>query len=81
MICVLLSCWNSFGGIAFYSNFPEKTKAFAACQIDLLIQTKFNCIYPCEIKFSKSEINATVIDEMQQKIQRLKIPKVFLIAF
>ena len=59
------------------SYFQKKTKAFAVCQIDLLIQTKFNCIYPCEIKFSKSEINAKVIDEMQQKIQRLKIPKSF----
>ena len=62
-----------------FSNpfFQQKTKIQPGCQIDLLIQTKFNCLYVCEIKFSKSELNASVIDEVQQKIERLVIPKNF----
>jgi AAA+ ATPase superfamily predicted ATPase len=59
-----------------FSNpyFQKKSKTHAGCQIDLLIQTKFNCLYVCEIKFSKAELTASVIDEVQQKIDRLNIP-------
>lgn len=62
-----------------FSNpfFQKKTKAYAGCQIDLLIQTKFNCLYICEIKFSRSEIGVSVIDEVEQKIHRLNRPKHF----
>tara|TARA_B100000989_G_scaffold299030_1_gene292216 strand:- start:18174 stop:18389 length:216 start_codon:yes stop_codon:yes gene_type:complete len=31
----------------------------------------------CEIKFSKNEISATIIKEMQEKIRRLSLPKHF----
>jgi AAA+ ATPase superfamily predicted ATPase len=62
-----------------FSNpyFQKMTKAHPGCQIDLLIQTKFSCLYVCEIKFSRSEITASVIDEVKQKISRLNIPKNF----
>lgn len=62
-----------------FSNpyFQKMTKTHPGCQIDLLIQTKFNCLYVCEIKFSRSEITASVIDEAKQKISRLNIPKNF----
>ena len=62
-----------------FSNpyFQKKTKTHQGCQIDLLIQTKFNCLYVCEIKFSRSEVTAFVIDEVKQKISRLNIPKNF----
>ncbi len=62
-----------------FSNpyFQKTTKIHPGCQIDLLIQTKFNCMYVCEIKFSRSEIKASVIDEVKQKISRLNIPKNF----
>ena len=42
-----------------------------------MVQTKFNTLYVCEIKFSKNSIGSDVIQEMQQKIDRLKRPKSF----
>jgi AAA+ ATPase superfamily predicted ATPase len=62
-----------------FSNpyFQQKTKTHSGCQIDLLIQTKFNCLYVCEIKFSRSEVAESVIDEVKQKISRLNISKHF----
>ena len=62
-----------------FSNpfFQKKTKTHSGCQIDLLIQTKFHNLYVCEIKFSRSEVPASVIGEVKQKIDRLNIPKNF----
>lgn len=62
-----------------FSNpyFQKKTKTHQGCQIDLLIQTKFNCLYVCEIKFSRSEVTVAVVDEVKQKISRLNVPKNF----
>ena len=57
--------------------FQRKTKLQSGCQIDLLIQTKFNSLFVCEIKFSKSTLPRSVINEVQQKIDRLKVPKNF----
>jgi AAA+ ATPase superfamily predicted ATPase len=45
------------------------------CQIDYLIQTKFDNLYVCEIKYSRYPIKNGVIDEVKEKINRLKIPK------
>jgi uncharacterized protein len=55
------------------------TKQHAACQIDYLIQTRFNTLYLCEIKFSKNEINNTVIKDVQEKITKLIVPRGFSI--
>ena len=62
-----------------FSNpfFQKKTKTHSGCQIDLLIQTKYNSLYVCEIKFSRSELTSSVIDEVKQKIERLNMPKNF----
>ncbi len=49
--------------------FQRKTRRHDACQIDLLIHTK-NTLYVCEIKFRK-RIDATVADEILQKIEKL----------
>jgi len=57
--------------------FQRKTKAVPGCQIDLLIQTKFNCFYICEIKFSKKELPVSVINKVQQKIDNINMPKRF----
>lgn len=57
--------------------FQKKTTKQEGCQIDYLIQTKFNNLYICEIKFSKNEIKLDVINEVQKKIDLLKIPKGF----
>ena len=57
--------------------FQRKTARQKGCQIDYLIQTKFHCVYVCEIKFSQFEINPAIISEMKEKISRLKLPARF----
>ena len=57
--------------------FQRPTKRYPGCQIDYLIQTRFNTIYVCEIKFSNKELNTAIIKELQQKIDKLSIPKHF----
>lgn len=57
--------------------FQRKTARQPGCQIDYLIQTKFDCLYVCEIKFSKYEIKKEIIDEMEEKILRLKRPRYY----
>lgn len=59
--------------------FQRATKRQKGCQIDLMIQTKHNTLYVCEIKFSTSEVKNHVIDEMEQKIEALSVPKGFSI--
>lgn len=55
--------------------FQNPTKRQLGCQIDYMIQTRFHTIYMCEIKFSKNLIGNKVIEEMEEKRQRLKIPR------
>jgi uncharacterized protein len=55
--------------------YQHKTHRNPGCQIDYLIQTKFNTLYVCEIKFSKNVIDSSVIDEVQKKIDILSYPK------
>lgn len=57
--------------------FQRKTKKHSGCQIDYMIQTKYNVLYIFEIKFSKNSINTDIIHEMQNKIKHLQIPKHF----
>jgi hypothetical protein len=57
--------------------FQRKNKTQEGCQIDYLIQTKFDTLYVCEIKFSKNPVGTEVIKELQEKINRLKRPKGF----
>jgi len=42
------------------------------CQIDYLIQTKFNILYLCECKFTQTKIGLSVIHDMKTKIDRLE---------
>lgn len=49
----------------------------AGCQIDYMIQTRFNCLYACEAKFRQAPIGREVIEEMQQKLNALKLPRGF----
>ncbi len=53
----------------------RKTKLKKGCQVDYLIQTKFNNLYLCEIKFSRHPVSHNVIEEVQEKIERLKVPR------
>lgn len=49
------------------------------CQIDYLIQTRTKVLYACEIKFSREEIKAEVISQMQHKISQFYLPRGFSI--
>jgi AAA+ ATPase superfamily predicted ATPase len=55
------------------------TKNQLGCQIDYLIQTRFNTLYVCEIKYSRDAIQKTAIDEVQQKIKALAVTRNFSI--
>ncbi len=55
--------------------FQRPTARQKGCQIDYLIQTKFDTIYICEIKFSKHLVGMNVISEVKEKIKRLNIPR------
>lgn len=57
--------------------FQKKTSNQSGCQIDYLIQTKYNTLYICEVKYSKNPIGTNVIEEMNEKIKNLSIPKHF----
>jgi len=57
--------------------FQHKTNRESGCQIDYMIQTKHNCLYICEIKFSKNQIGMGVIKEVQDKIEAISKPKGF----
>ena len=68
---------NISGENVIFDNpyFQKKTKSHQGCQIDYMIQTKYNSLYICEIKFSKEKVGMEVIDQMQEKIKRLGCPK------
>ena len=55
--------------------FQRKTQRMKGCQIDLLIQTKHNTLYVCEIKFSSTVVKSSVVEEMESKIESLSVPK------
>jgi AAA+ ATPase superfamily predicted ATPase len=59
--------------------FQTATKRQLGCQIDYMIQTRFQTLYLCEVKFSKNQIDTKVIDEMEEKIKRLKLARRFSI--
>jgi len=47
------------------------------CQIDYLIQTKMNSLIICEFKFSKNELNSSVLNELREKSETLSTPRGF----
>ena len=55
--------------------FQRATKTHPGCQVDYLIQTKFNTLYLCEIKFSKESIGVSVVKEVEEKKKRIAKPK------
>lgn len=57
--------------------FQNHTKRQPGCQIDYMIQTRFHTLYVCEIKFSKNLIGKKIIEEMEEKRKRLKMPRHF----
>lgn len=59
--------------------FQNPTARQSGCQIDYLIQTRFHNLYLCEVKFSRNPIGQKIINEMEEKRKRLKMPKFFSI--
>jgi hypothetical protein len=57
------------------SFFQNSTTKQAGCQIDYMIQTRFDSLFLCEIKFSKKPIGQKIIKEMETKRKRLKTPR------
>ncbi len=55
--------------------FQRGTKNKPGVQIDYMIQTRFNILYVCEIKFHREPIGMDIIKEMQQKLKALKLPR------
>lgn len=73
---VLINLNINFDEIVFFGPyFQQKTKNKKGCQVDLLIQTRTNILYVCEIKFLSHRIGLDIIDSMKEKIARLDIPK------
>lgn len=59
--------------------YQRSTKKIPGCQIDYMIQTRFNTLYVCEIKFSKSSLGTRVITESKERLKNLIVPKQFSI--
>lgn len=57
--------------------YQKGTKRKPGCQIDYMIQTRMNTLFVCECRFSQTSISKKVIQEMQQKIKNLVLPKNF----
>jgi uncharacterized protein len=57
--------------------YQTRTTKQPGCQIDYMIETRFNTLYICEIKFSKNPIGPEVINEVQNKIDHMSRPKGF----
>ncbi len=55
--------------------FQRTTKKEPGLQIDYMIQTRFNILYICEVKFHKERIGTDVIQEMKAKIEKLSLPR------
>ena len=60
-------------------TFNVRQKHIQDVRVDYLIQTKFNTLYICEIKFSKEPIGLSVVKEVKQKMERIAKPKNFSI--
>lgn len=57
--------------------FQKKSSRKKGCQIDYMIQTRYNTLFACEIKFSKNILKMDVIDEMKKKLAQLTLPRRF----
>jgi uncharacterized protein len=55
--------------------FQRKTARAGGCQIDYMIQTCHQTIYVCEIKFCNEKISTSIIEELENKINALQVPK------
>jgi hypothetical protein len=63
--------------IADNPYFQKSSSSKKRCQIDYLIQTRYNNLFACEIKFSVNPLKADVIKDVKDKIARIVLPKRF----
>ncbi len=57
--------------------FQRKTSGYPGVQIDYFIQTKFNILYVCEVKFCRDPLGIDVIHDVKNKIENLVVPKAY----
>lgn len=64
-----------------YDNpfFRPANKRLPGVQVDYMIQTRFKTLYVCEIKFGQNRLGPSIIDEVQDRIARLRPPRGFSI--
>lgn len=55
--------------------FQRKTTRFDGCQVDYMIQTRYNNLFVCEIKYSRREVGPEIIPEMKEKIAKLSLTR------
>lgn len=55
----------------------SKTSIKSGCQVDYLVQTVTRNLFICEFKFKRRELGIDVINQVQDKIRALKIPRGF----
>lgn len=59
------------------SFFQRKNQRNKGCQVDYLIQTKYNVLFVCEVKYTKKPVSTDIIQEVEEKASRLSAPKNF----
>jgi AAA+ ATPase superfamily predicted ATPase len=57
--------------------FQRKTQRNKGCQVDYLIQTKYNTLFACEIKYTKKPVSLDIVHEVEEKTSRVLAPKNF----
>ncbi len=57
--------------------FQHKTTKQKGCQIDYLIQTRYNTLFASEIKFHKKEIDISIVAAVKEKLSKLVLPRGF----
>ncbi len=63
--------------IADNPYFQKQSSTRKGCQIDYLIQTRFNTLFACEIKFSINPLKSDVISDVKDKLASIALPKRF----
>lgn len=55
------------------------TKALAGVQVDYLIQTRLKTLIVCEVKFLTEVLGREVIEEVEEKLRKIKAPRGFAV--
>ena len=52
-----------------------QTISTKGCQIDYLVQTSTKNLFVCEFKFKRRELGIEIVQDIQEKINAIKIPR------